>query len=74
MPQMHLYVPEDVAQEIRRRAKNKGISTSRYLEDLVAKEISFGWPKDFVEEVLGGWKGEPLKREYEGDFEKRSAL
>jgi hypothetical protein len=30
-----------------------------------------GWPPGFFEQVAGGWQGEPLRREYEGDYEQR---
>jgi hypothetical protein len=33
-----------------------------------------GWPSGFFEEVVGGWQGEPLVREYEGDYEQREPL
>ncbi len=29
------------------------------------------WSHDFFEEVVGGWQGEPLRRESEGEFESR---
>jgi hypothetical protein len=33
-----------------------------------------GWPPGFFEEVVGSWQGEPLVREYEGDYEQREPL
>lgn len=33
-----------------------------------------GWPTGFFTEVIGAWKGEPLVREYEGDYEQRDEL
>ena len=32
------------------------------------------WPAGFLEDVVGGWQGEPLVRQYEGDFEQRDTL
>jgi hypothetical protein len=32
------------------------------------------WPKEFVENILGQWQGEPLERPHQGDFEKRLEL
>ena len=32
------------------------------------------WPEGFVEEVAGGWQGEHLTREPQGDYEVRKDL
>jgi hypothetical protein len=45
MPQLHLYVPDEVAETAKARTRAAGKSLSSYLE-----------------EVVGGWKGEPLQR------------
>lgn len=62
MPQLHLYVPEDEATELRARARAAGLSLSKYLASLVLHELHKGWPPGFFETVVGGWKGEPLER------------
>ena len=36
------------------------------MSDLIADEK---WPEGFFEEVVGGWKGEPLERPDQGWFE-----
>ena len=33
-----------------------------------------GWQPGFFEEVIGGWVGEPLVRENQGDYEEREKL
>lgn len=66
MPQMHLYVPETLARNIRRRAEEKGLSVSRYLAELVRNEVSDDWDERFFEEVVGSWVGD-LERP--GDLE-----
>lgn len=33
-----------------------------------------GWPPGFLEEVAGGWQGEPLVREDQGHYEVREDL
>ena len=40
MPQLHLYVPDELAAEIARRAEARGLSVSRYLADLVRAEVA----------------------------------
>lgn len=32
------------------------------------------WPPEFFEEVAGGWRGEPLVREDQGQYEIREEL
>ncbi len=73
MPQMHFYVSEDIAEEIQRRAEASGLPVSRYLADLVKREIHPGWTQEYKDEVLGGWAGGPLVRPDQGEFEQRQA-
>jgi len=62
MPHLYVYVPDDVAKAAKSRAKAAGKSLSSYLADLVFRDVSDEWPEGFFEEVVGGWKGEPLQR------------
>jgi hypothetical protein len=74
MPQLHLYVPDRVAAELRTRARARGLSVSRYLAALVQRELGQGWPEGFFEEVVGGWKGPRLRRPPQGKYERRESL
>lgn len=74
MPQLHLYVADDVAETAKARAKAAGKSLSSYLADLVVSEVSGDWPEGFFEEVAGGWKGKPLERPKQGRSERRDRL
>jgi hypothetical protein len=74
VPQLHLYVPKELAAEIARQARAHGVSVSRYLADLVRREVGGGWPGDYFEEVPGGWVGEPLERPDQGAYELREEL
>lgn len=60
--QLQLYVPDDVAEMAKSKAKAAGKSLSSYLADLVVEDVAGQWPEGFFEEVVGGWKGEPLQR------------
>ena len=71
MPQLHLYVSDDLAAEIRHRAKARGLSTSRFLSELVRREVCREWPEGFFEKVPGKWQGKPLERPDQGAFEER---
>ena len=74
MPQLHLYVPDDVAETAKFKAKAAGKSLSSYLAELVVQEVAGDWPEGFFEEVAGGWKGERLDRPKQGRFERRDRL
>jgi hypothetical protein len=56
------------------RAKAAGKSLSSYLADLVVHDVADGWPEGFFEEVVGGWKGQPLRRPRQGRVERRDRL
>lgn len=74
LPQLHLYVSKEVAAEVKRRADREGISTSRYLAELVRRECADEWPEGFFEDVIGGWKGEALERPEQPPVEERHEL
>ena len=74
MPQLHLYVPDDVARRVKQRAAERGLSVSRFLAELVGREIGTGWPDGYFGEVVGGWEGEPLERPPQGVPEEREPL
>jgi hypothetical protein len=74
MPQLHLYVSDEVAAEIHRRAKASGVSVSRFLAKLVQERASSGWPDGWFDRVPGGWHGAPLERAPQGEFEPRETF
>ena len=74
MPQLHLYVSDELATKVKQHAKASGQTVSKYLAGVVLKDLGEGWPADFFETVVGGWKGKPLERHPQGDYEKRDAL
>ncbi len=75
MPQLHFYVPEPVAKKIKERAAEYGVSTSKYLAELVQKDLDItDWPEGFFDEVVGGWQGEPLQRPVQENYDTRDTL
>ena len=58
MPQLHLYVPEDVAAKVREKAKARHLTVSRYLAEVIKREVGEGWPEEYFEKVCGKWEGE----------------
>ncbi|MDJ0757176.1 MAG: hypothetical protein QNJ45_26830 [Ardenticatenaceae bacterium] len=71
MPQLHFYVPDEVAEKIREEARNANMSVSKYLATIIQKEIHLEWPANFFSEVVGGWQGEPLTRPDQGENDSR---
>jgi hypothetical protein len=72
--QLHFYVPDEVAAEVRRSAEAKGLSVSAYVAWVVSREVRRGWPERYFESVVGGWEGEPLERSPQGELEAREDL
>lgn len=62
MPQLHCYVPEPLARRLQQRADAAGVSTSRYLAELIRRNVGGGWPEGYFEQVVGAWQGEELVR------------
>jgi hypothetical protein len=58
-------------QSARPRPRMKSAEEATSLETTAA---AHGWPPGFFSEVIGGWAGEALTRESEGDYEQRDAL
>ena len=74
MPQLHLYVPEASAEFLRRRAEERGLTLSKYLAEVVGREVDGeGWPGGFFEDVLGAWEGE-IERAPQGSYEEREGF
>ena len=71
MPQLHLYLPEKEARVIRAQARARKMPVSRYLAEIVRKEIHHGWPEGFFENVAGAWKDTDIERPEQGEYEER---
>jgi hypothetical protein len=75
MTRLSLELSDEVAAEVQRRADGEGVSVPRFVMDLVQREIRrSAWPERFFEEVVGGWKGEPLQRSPQQAPEERDPL
>ncbi len=49
------------------------MTLSRYVAELVCGKIGYGWPEGYFTKIVGGWRGEPLERPAQGDYETRLA-
>jgi len=74
MPQMHLYVAKEIAEEVRRRASRSGETISQYLAGIVRGAVADSWPDEYFDQVAGGWRGPPLKRPRQPSLENRESL
>lgn len=53
MPQLHFYVPQAVAEQIKQRAAKARQPMSRYIADLVMRDAAQGWPEGYFESLTG---------------------
>ncbi len=53
MPQLHLYVSDDVAERIREQAERESLTTSRYLAKLAVESTESQWPPGYFDTVCG---------------------
>jgi hypothetical protein len=74
MPQLHCYVSEPLAQRLQKKAEAAGISTSKYLAELIRRDVGSGWPPGYFEQVVGAWQGEELHRPEQPLLEERDRL
>lgn len=65
MPQLYTSVPKSLAARVTARAKARGVAVSRYLADLIRRDVELGWPDGFFDRVVGGWKGTSLRRAHQ---------
>ncbi len=73
MAQLHCYIPDNLAILFKQKAKEAGLSTSKYLAYLVKKETINDWPENYFD-LAGSWQGEPLVRPDQLDIEQRTGF
>ncbi len=60
MAQLHFSVEAEVAERLIARARQQGTSLSRYLAELVRREVGDGWPAGYLEGTIGSCAQDPL--------------
>ena len=70
MAQLHCYVPDEIADLFKQKAKEANLSTSKYLALLVKQNTAGQWPDNFFD-LAGSWQGEPIVRPDQLDVEQR---
>ena len=57
MPQLHFYVPEEIATKVRKKAEDSKMSISRYLAGVIKRDVGEGWPAGYFDRICGSWEG-----------------
>ena len=73
MAQLHFYIPDQLAEKVKVKAAHSHLSVSKYLAQLVKKEVANEWPENYFE-VFGSWEGEALERPDQGKIETRESF
>lgn len=75
MTQLHCYVPAELAQQAQRRAEQSGLSLSRYLAELVKRDVkaASSWPAGYFD-LFVPIEGAKLERPPQGEFTERLPL
>ena len=73
MPQLHCYVPDDLAKQVQKKANQAHLSASKYLAMLIKKDIGDQWPEGYFD-LYGSWEGEVIQRPDQGDLAERDVL
>lgn len=74
MPQLHFYVPDLVAEQIKRRAAQAGQPVSRYVTELVMRDAGQGWPAGYFEKITTSSPDDSIPYEPAGPPEERLPL
>jgi hypothetical protein len=57
VPQISIYVSDEVADRLRAEARRAGISLSKYVTKKLSADAD-GGPANYFDRVIGSWKGE----------------
>lgn len=60
MPQLHFTVDEQTAKRLQREAKKRGLSVSKYLSTIIARDVGGAWPTGYLDTVIGSCAGSAL--------------
>jgi hypothetical protein len=74
MPQLHFYLPSEIADQLKQRAELKGVTTSAYIAEIVKLEMQDSWPPGYLESVIGATKDAPIERSPAEGWDQRDAF
>jgi len=55
LPTLQFYVPDDVADALRARAEERGVSLSSFLGEIVVRHLRRDWPEAWVDTAAAAW-------------------
>ncbi len=70
MAQLHFYLPDSLADSVKLKAEHAHLSVSKYLAELVKREVTNQWPENYFDN-FGQWE---LQRPDQGALEQRETL
>lgn len=73
MAQLHFYIPDALAEKIKAKADHAHLSVSKYLAEIVKREVVNQWPEGYFEN-FGRWQGETLERPARQVMEQRETF
>ena len=73
MAQLHFYLPDLLAEKLKKKAEKAHLSVSKYIAELAKRELENDWPEGYFE-LFGTWQGEKLKRADQLLFENRETF
>ena len=73
MSQLHCDVPDELARKLEEKAKRVKMPVSKYLVQLIERDVGKQWPKGYFD-CFGGWQGDPLERPKQGEYEQRMSF
>jgi len=73
MAQLHFYIPDSVAESVKAKAEHAHLSVSKYLAELVKREVANQWSENYFDN-FGQWEGETLQGPVQDALEQRETF
>ncbi|MDY6951949.1 MAG: CopG family transcriptional regulator [Thermodesulfobacteriota bacterium] len=62
MPQLAIYIDEELSKKLNKAIEVSGKSRSRWVADVIKAKLADEWPEDFFD-LAGSWEGEETPEE-----------
>ena len=73
MAQLHFYIPDSVADSVKIKAEYAHLSVSKYLAELVKREVANEWPEKYFDN-FGKWESDFLQQPVQNAMEQRESF
>ena len=71
MPQLAIYIDDDLSKKLNKATKASGKSRSKWVADLIKAKLEDEWPQGFLE-LAGSWQGEETPKQIMANIRKGS--